>query len=126
MKQLVPLAVGLLLIGCNKDGPEKPSNDVVDTGGPGGDLPRVYINEFMASNATGLTDETGAHPDWIELHNTEQTSADISGWLLSDSCDNFHKFVIPDMPPLGPGEYIVFDEDDFNASLESPVQQSPL
>jgi hypothetical protein len=29
----------------------------------------VVVNEFVASNATGLTDESGAFPDWIEMLN---------------------------------------------------------
>jgi hypothetical protein len=31
------------------------------------DLTEVRINEFVASNATGLTDEDGEFSDWIEL-----------------------------------------------------------
>ena len=42
------------------------------------------INEFMAINASGITDEDGATSDWIELHNPDANAADLSGWSLTD------------------------------------------
>ena len=48
---------------------------------PAGDL---VINEFVASNATGHTDESGAYPDWIELHNPSSSAISLAGYAISD------------------------------------------
>ena len=37
------------------------------------------ITEFMASNQTGLMDEDGDRPDWIELHNPDLVAMDLGG-----------------------------------------------
>ena len=52
-------------------------------------VPTVVINEFVAANETGLTDNTGATEDWIELHNTANTSADLTGWTIADGDDSY-------------------------------------
>jgi hypothetical protein len=48
---------------------------------PSGDL---VLNEFVASNATGHTDEGGAYPDWVELHNPTSSAISLSGYAISD------------------------------------------
>ena len=35
----------------------------------GGELPLLFINEFMASNETTIADEYGDFDDWIEIFN---------------------------------------------------------
>ena len=44
----------------------------------------VVINEFMASNDSSLTDEDGAHSDWIELYNNGSASVNLSNWSITD------------------------------------------
>ena len=70
----------------------------------------MVINEVLAH--TDLPQK-----DSIELFNTTGAAIDLSGWYLSDNEDDFLKFRIPDGTILAAGGYIVFDEDDFNASL---------
>ncbi|MEN9285250.1 MAG: hypothetical protein RLZZ179_2743, partial [Verrucomicrobiota bacterium] len=41
------------------------------------------ITEFMASNQTGLMDEDGDRPDWIELHNPDLVPLDLGGYGLT-------------------------------------------
>jgi len=72
-----------------------------------GPLDTVVINEVLT------------HTDWpqtdtIELYNPTDGAIDISGWLLSDSIDNYDKFRIPDGTTIPAGGYLVYDEDDFN------------
>lgn len=58
-------------------------------------LPRVFINEAMASNGNVIADEFGEFDDWIELYNDETTPVDIGGWHLTDDVANPLKWVIP-------------------------------
>jgi hypothetical protein len=45
---------------------------------------RLVINEFMASNALSLLDETNAPADWIESYNPTDTDVPLAGYLLTD------------------------------------------
>ncbi|MDP6637593.1 MAG: lamin tail domain-containing protein, partial [Phycisphaerae bacterium] len=74
--------------------------------GPIGD---IVINEVFSH--TDLP-----YVDAIELYNTTADAVDIGGWWLSDENDNYTKFRIPDGTILPGGQYVVFDEGDFNAS----------
>lgn len=71
--RLSVLLVGL--IAC-KGGGDTADTDV--TSGP------VVINELVVGNMTGLTDEFGEYPDWIELYNTTGATVDLAGWTLND------------------------------------------
>ncbi len=55
----------------------------------------VFISEFIAENDTGLRDEDGDQPDWIELFNSDTTPANVGGWWLSDSPLLPMKWAIP-------------------------------
>ncbi len=45
---------------------------------------QIYINEFLASNGTGITDEAGDFEDWIEIYNAGATDVDLAGYYISD------------------------------------------
>jgi len=75
----------------------------------------VVINEVLAH-----TDLSVVESDLIELLNSSSDSIDISSWWLSDSDANLLKFQIPGGTILDPGDYIVFDENDFNPTPLSP------
>jgi hypothetical protein len=53
------------------------------------------ISEFMAENATALTDEDGDAPDWIEIENTGATPVALHGWFLTDKRGNLRKWSFP-------------------------------
>ncbi len=55
----------------------------------------VFISEFLAENDTGLKDEDGDQPDWIELFNSDGASANVGGWWLSDDPLLPMKWAIP-------------------------------
>ena len=84
-------------------------------GTDGSDNPGVVISEVLAH-----TDTPGGPSDSIELHNPTAAAVNIGGWYLSDSGANPHKFQIPAETILEPGEYIVFDESDFNPTPNDP------
>jgi len=86
-------------------------------GSPGtagsGVLGDVVINEVLSH-----TDYPSS--DAIELYNTTEAAITIGGWYLSDSSDDYLKFSIPDGTSIPAGEYVVFDEDDFNPTPLAP------
>lgn len=56
----------------------------------------VYINEFMASNATTIMDKYGVYSDWMELFNTNDHEVDISGCGVSDDINRPMRFTFPE------------------------------
>lgn len=70
------------------------------------------LNEFMANNANGYTDEDGEFEDWVELYNPSPDDALLAGWSLSDDADVPNKSELPDdlvVPALG---FLVLFADD--------------
>ena len=55
----------------------------------------IVLNEFVASNQTGLRDEDGDTSDWIELYNASASPIDLTGWAVSDNPDNPAKWILP-------------------------------
>ncbi|MBN1854137.1 MAG: CotH kinase family protein, partial [Pirellulales bacterium] len=64
------------------------------------------ITEFMASNATTLSDGDGNYSDWIEIYNPTEEPIELDGWHLADDADNLDKWTFPAIT-LDPGEYLV-------------------
>lgn len=73
----------------------------------------VVINEFLAVNQNGQTDEEGVNEDWIELYNNSSSSLDLSGLYLSDSYTNPQKFVFPNNTIIPANGFLILwaDED---------------
>ncbi|MCB0854195.1 MAG: lamin tail domain-containing protein, partial [Bacteroidetes bacterium] len=71
------------------------------TPGAANELPfsSLYINEFMASNSTGITDESGAFEDWIEIYNDGDDPVDIGGMYITDDLTNPTMWQIPATNP---------------------------
>jgi hypothetical protein len=47
---------------------------------------QLYINEFMASNSSVITDpDFDESADWIELYNASPFSVDLGGYFLTDN-----------------------------------------
>lgn len=92
------------------------------TGTPGTKVPKVWVNEVMAQNATGLQDESGAFPDWIELYNPNDAVVDIEGWWLTDDVANKFKWQVPAGVTIDPKGYLVVFADGDTA--EGPLHAS--
>ena len=67
-------------------------------------LGEVVINEVLAHSHAG-------DPDWIELHNTTNTTINIGGWFLSESSIDFMKYEIAAGTTIEPFGYFVLYED---------------
>ncbi|MEZ5043203.1 MAG: HYR domain-containing protein [Saprospiraceae bacterium] len=59
----------------------------------------LYINEFLASNGTGITDESGVFEDWVEIYNAGDEAVDIGGLYITDDLTNPTKWQIPTTDP---------------------------
>lgn len=56
----------------------------------------LWINEWMASNATALADPAdGDFEDWFEIYNPAESDVDISGFSLTDDLAAPAKFRVP-------------------------------
>ncbi|MCF8245759.1 MAG: CotH kinase family protein [Saprospiraceae bacterium] len=72
----------------------------------------IFINEFVASNSNGATDEAGQHEDWVELFNAGLTAVDIGSMHLTDDLGQPTKWKVPATNPamttIQPGGYLLF------------------
>jgi hypothetical protein len=58
-------------------------------------LPPVWLNEVQPNNITGQQDRMGDRDPWVELHNSGGTTADLTGFYLSDTYTNLTKWPFP-------------------------------
>jgi hypothetical protein len=59
----------------------------------------LYINEFLAGNTSGNTDEFGEHNAWIEIYNKNTQPVDIGGLYLTNNLANATLYQIPSGQP---------------------------
>ena len=79
----------------------------------------IVINELLTHTDPPLLDA-------IELYNASGADVDIGGWYLSDSSGNLRKFRIPPGTRIEAGEFVLFDENDFNPSGGADPENNPL
>lgn len=63
----------------------------------------IVVNEILSNS--------GAAPDWIELHNRTSDPIDIGGWFLSDSASDLAKYRIPVGTIIPAGGFMTYFED---------------
>ena len=68
----------------------------------------VVINEFLAENDSGITDEDGARSDWLELRNAGGSAVNLAGWTLTDDPDAPSKWVLPSVTIEGGGYLLIW------------------
>jgi hypothetical protein len=56
---------------------------------------QVHVNEFVASNANGIQDADGNHPDWIELYNSSNIAVDLKDYSIADANEEDAKWFFP-------------------------------
>jgi len=71
----------------------------------------LYINEFMASNATTIADEHGEYDDWVEIYNDGNEPIWLGDKYLTDNFDNPDKWQFPDYT-IQPNEFLIIWVDD--------------
>ena len=82
---------------------------------------QVTISEFLASNTTGLRDEDGLFPDWIELRNSGTNAVSLEGWFLTDNDNNLTKWRLPNTNILAGGFIVVFADGKDRAVPGAPL-----
>ncbi len=85
----------------------------------------LYINEILASNDTGIQDETGAFEDWIELYNPGPAAVELGGLFLTDDLNLSTQWALPEFT-LGTGEFLVIwcDSDPGDGALHANFKLS--
>lgn len=73
--------------------------------------PKLYINEFMASNKKTITDNFGEYADWIEVFNGDDHPVWLGDKYLTDNLHNPGKWAMPD-DTLAPGGFVLFWADN--------------
>ncbi len=101
----------LATVGCGGPEPALVATDADSA--PTAGLPplELCINEFVADNRSGWTDETGAFADWIEIHNPGEVAIPLEGWSLSDDPADPEKHALSADLIVDAGEYLVFAAD---------------
>lgn len=74
---------------------------------------QVVLNELLADNETGSTDEAGEREDWLELFNTTNQTLSLAGLHLSDKPSAPDKWTFPAGAFIPAGGYLIvwLDED---------------
>ncbi len=76
-------------------------------------LPKLYINEFMASNTNSFFDyDFSAYSDWIEIYNADTYAVDLNGYYLSDKPSEPAKWKFTTKLVVQPGKYVIVWADE--------------
>lgn len=86
----------------------------------------VVLNEFVARNNNGPTDEAGQAEDWIELYNRGAAPVDLSGMFMTDDLAAPTKWEIPAGTVLAAGDslHIWADEDPLDGPFHADFKLS--
>ncbi len=83
-----------LFVACD-GGSVDDTGALVDSNGQ--EWPRLWINEFMASNQGTLEDSSGATPDWLEIYNPNSDAVSLQDWTITDDLGEFDKHTLGDL-----------------------------
>lgn len=88
----------------------------------------VVINEFMAKNDSGITNQAGIFSDWIEIHNNSGSAVDLAGWYLTDDITDLRKWQFPSTGNTSPlrddGYLLVYADDSPDAVVGDEIHAS--
>ncbi len=91
--------------------------------------PALEISEIVAYNLTGLTDERGGRPDWVEIRNTSPDTVSLAGVTLGAKIfGEGDRMTFTNLPSIGPGEHIVIyaDSNPGQGQLHAPFRLNRL
>ncbi|MBK7632006.1 MAG: CotH kinase family protein [Ignavibacteriales bacterium] len=75
----------------------------------------LFINEFMASNSTTITDpDFNNYADWIEIYNSGSTSVNLKDYYITDDLSQPQKFQLQNDLIVEAGGYVLIWADDAN------------
>ncbi len=82
----------------------------------------LIISEVMSANRSYLKGPYGTTADWLELHNTSDSTVELADYYLSDRSSDTDRYPLPDIT-LKAGEYCVLllksDPTNLNSHYES-------
>jgi len=79
----------------------------------------LQISEFLTANEDTLADDNGEYSDWIEIHNSDPSSASLVGHYLTDDPLDLTKWSFPDNAAVpGNGYVLVFASGQDRTSEE--------
>jgi hypothetical protein len=86
---------------------------------------RLYINEFMASNSSTISDEHGDYDDWIEIYNGSASDIWLGDKYLSDNLGSPTKWAFPDTTIAAGGFLMVWaDDEPEQGTMHAPYKLS--
>ena len=68
----------------------------------------IHINEVLKFNEYSIRDCFGDRSPWVELYNSSDSAASLSGCFLSDDADDPFKWAFPEVSIEPKGYLIVF------------------
>ena len=74
----------------------------------------LYINEFMASNASVVADEKGDFDDWVELYNAGTTDVELGAMFLTDDLSQPMKWGFSDTFVPAGGYLLVWCDGEYD------------
>jgi len=85
----------------------------------------LVINEFLAINASTITDNFGNYDDWIELYNDDTNNVELTGLFLSDDLADPTKWTFPETN-MDAGAFLILwaDNETNEGSLHLPFKLS--
>jgi hypothetical protein len=119
---------GFSLVSANPNGNSAPDDprswrgSAGPGGSPGADDPPLMVPGVLINEA--LTASVLPEVDAIELFNPTASPVDLGGWFLTDDPAMPKKFRIPDGTQIGAGEFVLFDETQFNPVPGSGLNNS--
>ena len=84
----------------------------------------VLINELMAAGQSVLAAEDGTYPDWLELHNPDESPIHLAGWHLTDDSAEPQKWTLPAVTIPAGGYLVVFVSGKDRAPAAGPLHTS--
>lgn len=86
----------------------------------------LVINELVASNDAGISDEAEQFEDWLELHNPTDATIDLTGWSITDDHGVEDPWLFPEGTTVPPHGYLLIwcDEDEEDGPLHAAFKLS--
>jgi len=121
-----PDAAWYRLVHVDSQGGEVTHNWIEIAGTPAYTPPLLCINELMAKNRNGITDETGEHEDWIEIYNSGNDTIDLSGMFLTDNLALTTRWEFPPNTSIAPDGFLLVwcDSDEEDGPLHTSFKLS--
>jgi hypothetical protein len=91
--------------------------------------PALEISEVVADNLTGLEDERGGRPDWVEIRNVSSQAISLGNISLGPRLfGNSDRLSFTNRPSISPGEHLVIyaDGNSSQGQLHAPFSLNRL